>query len=185
MRAYPLKRVSVERGWDGMLAPSPHGYLRSLARYTEWANAVLYDACVRLMRAAYHAAPARGASVHVLLNRMLVHYRITQARLDGYEPQAVDPDAEQHKTFARMRDALVAEDVAFVGRVRHLSDAELELPVTYADEGGVRHTNSQGELVLELLLRQTGLRGAACERMSESGVEPPDLGFTRFLREAD
>lgn len=166
-----------------MLEPSPHRYLRSLARYTEWANSALYDACVRLTREAYHAAAPHQPSVHALLNRLLVFDRIAQARLDGYEPQALDPGAEQHKTFARMRDALVAEDVAFAERVRHLSDSELDLPVSYADGNGARHANSQAELVLELLLAQAELRGAVRGRMAELGVEVPDLRFTRFLRE--
>lgn len=167
-----------------MLEPSPHRYLRSLARHSEWANAALYETCVRLTRDAYHAADARGESVHLLLNRLLVIDRIAQARLDGYVPPEEDPDVAQHKTFARMRDALVAEDVAIAELVRRLSDAELELPVTYVEGEGRRHTNSRAELVLELLLGQAELRGAIRQRMAELGVTAPDLRFTAFLRES-
>lgn len=167
-----------------MPEPLPHRYLRTLAQYSEWANAALYDACVRLTRTEYHTTAPQGVGVHALLNRMLVCDRIAQARLDGYEPQDVDPDAEQHKTFARVRDALVAEDVAFVERVRHLSDSELDLPVTYADADGLCHTSSRAELVLDLLLAQAELRGGIRWAMAAGGVQTPDLGLTRFLREA-
>lgn len=164
---------------------SLHIHLRSLARYAEWANAEVYDACVRLTREAYHALPPHGTGVHALLNRMLVLDRLVQARLDGYVPEATDPGAEQHKTFSRVRDALLAEDVAFSSRVRHLSEQELHLPISYADEEGRRRTNTQAELVLELLVAQAGLRGALCERMVEAGIAPPDLRYTRFLREVE
>lgn len=158
--------------------------MRLLARYAEWANAGLYDACMQLSREQYHAGADNGSpSLHGLLNRMLVFDRLIQSRLDGYEPSTVVEDDEQHRTFTRMRDALVAEDVAISDCVRHLSEDELELPVTYADENGTWHTNSQGELLVELFMHQADLRGAVCQRLREFGVEPPSLAYTHFLRE--
>lgn len=160
-----------------------HIWMRTLARYSEWANGLIYDACVRLSRDAYHAAgDGAGESVHALLNRMLVLDRVMQARLDGYDPVELAPDAEQHRTFARMRDALVAEDVAITERVRHLSEAALALPVSYVDAAGIRHTNSQGELLLELLLCQEGTRGSIYYRLQQCGVSSPASAYTDFLR---
>ena len=161
---------------------SLHRCLRTLARHAEWANAEVYDASTQLTRDAYHADTGSGASVHALLNRLLVFMRLMQARIDGYEDGLAAHDGEQHKTFARIRDALVAEDVAIVDRIRHLSEDDLELPVTWTDADGRRHTGSNRDLAVELLLGEAELRGAVRLRLEAAGAVVPDLGFSRFQR---
>jgi len=160
-----------------------HRCLRTLARHAEWADAALYEACLQLDRATYHAAADGEESVHDLLNRLLVFLRVMQARLDGYEDGIAAHGGEQHKSFARVRDALLAEDVAVVERVRRIPEEELDLPVTYADETGKRHTSTHGDVVLEMLLGAAELRGAIGQKLRESGIRPKRTELTAFLRE--
>ena len=159
-----------------------HTCLRTLARHAEWANGLLYESCLQLTRERYHASSVEGASVHDSLNRMLIFMRVMQARLDGYEAGLAAHEGEQHKTFSRMRDALVAEDVAVLERIRHLGDEELQLPVSYVDDEGEVHTSSYGDLALELLLGEAELRGRLQERLETESVFIPDLSFTAFVR---
>lgn len=162
---------------------SLHRCLRTLARHAEWADAALCEVCPQLSRDAYHVASTGGASIHDLLNRLLIFLRVMQARLDGYEDGIAAHGGEQHKSFARVRDALLAEDVAVVERVRRISEEELELPVTYADETGKRHTSTHGDVVLEMLLGAAELRGAIGQKLLELGIRPKNTELTVFLRE--
>lgn len=160
-----------------------HTYLRQLARYSEWANGRLYEACSRLDQQRYrpHTDPS---SIHALLNRLLVVDRLTLARLAGYDPGIDSLDEELHDRYPPLLDALLAEDVALVEQVRRLSEETLGQPVSYVDLDGSRHTNSQLELVTELLEQQAQLRGAIAERLASAGQTVPDLCFSRFVREA-
>ncbi len=159
-----------------------HTLLRQQARHSEWANARLYDACSALDDISYRSPPG-PASVHGLLNRLLVADRMILAWLSGYDPGITSLDEELHGSCARLMDALVAEDVSLVERVRRLDDSSLFQPVSYSDLDGNRHTNSQLELIITLLEQQARLRGAIAERLTELGRAVSELGFIAYLRE--
>lgn len=160
-----------------------HTLMRQHSRHSEWANARLYEACNALDDDTYRS-PTGSASLHALLNRLLMHDRITLSQLNGYDIEVTSIDEELHGNRSELLDALVAEDIALVERVREMDDDGLFRPISYTDIDGNRHTNSQLELITGLLERQARLRGAIAERLTELGNPVPDIDVITFLREA-
>ena len=61
-------------------------YLRTLARYNQWANARLYDACAALSDDEYRKPrPSFFGSIDATLNHLLVGDRIWLGRIEGTE----------------------------------------------------------------------------------------------------
>lgn len=160
-----------------------HSYLRHLALYSEWSMARIYDVCAQLAIDAYQGVGRQG-SIHALLNRLLAQDRLWLSRLRGYDVTITAIGDELHDNFDELREALTAEDVAFVNYVRHLSENALDRPISYSTLHGKHHTSTTTEMVTELLFNQAALRGAIYDRLEALGKGMPGHSYLDFVRDS-
>lgn len=169
---------------------------RLLARYNQWFNARLFEACSRLDEAARQAD--RGAffgSIHHTLNHILVAdcvwlTRLRRAALDlGVEVSALPealialpPDWRlstvlhvEGPELLRHRQAL---DAALLAWVDGLPESFVLAPMAYANTQGVRREHPVWQALTHLFNHQTHHRGQVTTLLAQAGV---DVGVTDLI----
>ena len=122
-------------------------YLRTLARYNQWANARLYDACAALSDDEYRKPrPSFFGSIHATLNHLLVGDRIWLGRIEGTEHGITGLDQILHDDLAELRRAREAEDARIIALADGLDDSRLAADLAYTTTsmgpGGFRWARS-------------------------------------------
>lgn len=159
-----------------------HHHLRQMALHTEWANQHVYSNCARLGEGVYEkekALPSGG--VHSLLNHLLIVSKLWQSRLQGYDSGLIPPDKDLYDDFEELREAQIAEDVEIVDTVHKYSEDQMQYPITYTDQQGKSHTNDIKEILAELFLQQSQIRGAVVYALDDH-IKMDDVGYITFLR---
>jgi uncharacterized damage-inducible protein DinB len=157
-------------------------YFATLARYNQWANARLYDACARLPDAELRAPRAAFfGSLLGTLNHVLVGDRLWMGRVAG-KPESLRLDQILHEDFAELHAARAVQDAMLVALVDGLDTVRLDRDLTYQNTKG-----ETSEMPLRMVLghvfnHQTHHRGQAHDLLTQTIVAPPELDLIIFAR---
>lgn len=159
-------------------------YFRTLARYNEWANRRLYDACHALHEADYlKPRPSFFGSIHATLNHILVGDRLWIARFTGHDTKITSLDQILYGDFAGLRVAREAEDAQIVNFIDGLDLPTLNSTLRYKTSAGLEQVTPVRFVLGHLFNHQTHHRGQAHGLLSQTAVPPPSLDLIYFLRE--
>ena len=163
----------------------PLPYFRRLARYNQWANARLYDACAALPVREY-MAPRKAffGSIHRTLNHLLLVDRIWLSRIDGGAPITEPLDTELYTAFAPLRAAREAQDEVIIAYVAAQTEATLAETKRYANASGEPQATPHDVILQHYFNHQTHHRGQVHDMLSQTAVAPPPLDLIYFVREA-
>lgn len=160
------------------------GYFRRLARYNDWANRRLYEACGRLAPEAYFAArPSFFGSIHKTLNHILVADRIWLGRFEGRPSGIAALDQVLFKDLASLRDARAAEDAHIRALVTGYTEAALRTTLSYRNMAGAAKETPLVWALAHFFNHQTHHRGQVHDMLSGTPVPPPPLDLLYFLPE--
>lgn len=169
------------------IQPWPHHGI--MARYNQWANQRLYEACARLSEADYFKERrAFFGSIHGTLNHGLVADRLWLDRL-GWKPAAIDSlDQELHRRLPALGQARAELDAFLIDRTDGLTEADLARVAVYRPmaaamvaKGGETRTAVHWVLT-HMANHQTHHRGQVHDMLSQTPVAPPSLDLIYYLR---
>lgn len=165
-----------------MLRPD---YFRTFARYNQWANRRLYDACAQLSEAEYmKPRPAFFGSIHGTLNHLLVGDRIWMGRITGHDSGIKALDQILYGDLAGLRVAREAEDAQIVNVVDAMDEPTLNSTLRYRTIVSPAMVATPMRMVLaHFFNHQTHHRGQAHGLLSQTAVAPPSLDLLIYLRE--
>jgi len=159
-------------------------YFDLLARYNEWANERLYEACARLDEADFKAArPAFFGSIQATLNHILVGDRLWLSRLAGGS-LALALNTILYKDLAPLRAARRAQDTLLRELVGAIAASQLDEPLVYRNTRGEEFATPIRLVLGHLFNHQTHHRGQVHDMLSQTAVAPPELDLIFFVRMA-
>jgi uncharacterized damage-inducible protein DinB len=160
-------------------------HFRTLARYNQWANRRLYDACARLDDAEYRRPrPAFFGSIHGTLNHLLVGDRVWLGRIEHVESGVRALDQILYDDFGELRAAREAEDRRIVALADRLDAAALAADLDYANMAGAPQRTRLDWVLTHVFNHDTHHRGQVHGLLSQTAVAPPPLDLIFYLREA-
>lgn len=160
-------------------------YFRTLARYNQWANRRLYEACAGLPDAEYMKPRAAFfGSLHGTLNHNLVGDRLWMGRITGHESGIKALDQILYGDFAGLHVAREAEDAQIIQVIDAMDEPTLNTTLRYRTIVGDSLMATPMRLVLGHLFNHgTHHRGQAHCLLSQTAVAPPPLDLIVYLRE--
>lgn len=166
--------------------PPDLAYVRTLARYNQWANRRLYAAAGALHEADYmRELPSYFGSLHATLNHILVGDRLWMARLTGRTATGIAAlDQILYADLVGLRVAREAEDALIINYADELDEPTLNSTLRYKTTKGDAKTTPLRLVMGHLFNHQTHHRGQCHGLLSALGVEePPELDLIYFARE--
>jgi len=160
-------------------------YFQRMARYNQWANARLYNACADLSDAE-RKQPRKAffGSVHGTLNHILVGDRIWLSRIVPWDAPLVIPlDSELYADFAELRREREKQDATIIDYVSGLTEAKIAGDISYATTSGAPNVMKLGLILQHFFNHQTHHRGQAHGLLSQTDVAPPPLDLLYYVRE--
>jgi len=160
-------------------------YFQRMARYNQWANARLYNACHDLSDAE-RKLPRKAffGSFHGTLNHIMVGDRIWLSRIVPRDAPLVIPlDSELYADFAELRREREKQDVYIVDYVSGLNENKIAGDVSYATTSGAPNVMKLGLILQHFFNHQTHHRGQAHGLLSQTDVAPPPLDLLYYVRE--
>ncbi|HEX6958089.1 MAG TPA: DinB family protein [Ferrovibrio sp.] len=160
-------------------------HIRRSARYNQWANRRLYDACAALAPAGYYAArPSFFGSIHATLNHILVGDSIWLGRFKNAVPAHITAlNQILHQDFAQLRAARAAKDDEIIAYCDGIDAAQLGRTFTYTNSRGETFTDPLLPPLMHFFNHQTHHRGQVHGLLSHAGAAPPPLDLIHYLRE--
>ena len=160
-------------------------HFQTFARYNEWANRRLYDACAGLAEAEYRK-PRRAffGSIHNTLNHILVGDRIWLGRIEGREHGITALDQILYEDFPTLTQAREAEDQHILRLVDGLDDRILAGQHSYQTSSGAAQETRLDWMLSHLFNHQTHHRGQVHDMLSQTETPPPPLDLIFYLRTA-
>lgn len=159
-------------------------YFNLLARYNEWANERLYEACARLDETEFKAArPAFFGSIHATLNHILVADRLWMSRLAG-GALTLALNTILFKDLAPLRAARQAQDRLLRELVGAIATTQLDEALVYRNTRGEEFSTPIRLVLGHLFNHQTHHRGQVHDLLSQTAVPPPELDLMIFVRTA-
>jgi uncharacterized damage-inducible protein DinB len=162
-----------------------HPYFKRMARYSQWANRRLYDACAGLSDAdRKQDRRAFFGSIHGTLNHILVADRIWLSRIVPWdEPLVIPLDTELYADFDDLRRERETQDDDIIDFVDDLSEERIAGDVSYATTSGDPNVMQLGLILQHFFNHQTHHRGQAHDLLGQAGVTPPPLDLLYYARE--
>lgn len=162
-----------------------HPYFQRMARYNQWANARLYDACADLSDdARKQDRKAFFGSIHRTLNHILVGDRIWLSRIVPWDAPLVVPlDTELYADFDELRREREKQDVYIIDYVNGLDEDRIAGDVSYATTSGAPNVMKLGLILQHFFNHQTHHRGQVHDMLSQADVAPPPLDLLYYARE--
>jgi uncharacterized damage-inducible protein DinB len=160
-------------------------YFQRMARYNQWANARLYNACTDLSDAE-RKQPRKAffGSIHGTLNHIMVGDRIWLSRIVPWDAPVVIPlNSELYADFAELRREREKQDAYIIDYVNGLSEARIAGDVSYATTSGSPNVMMLGTILQHFFNHQTHHRGQAHDLLSQTPVAPPPLDLLYYVRE--
>ena len=160
-------------------------YFQRMARYNQWANARLYNACADLSDAE-RKQPRKAffGSIHRTLNHILVGDRIWLSRIVPWDAPLVIPlDSELYADFAELRREREKQDATIIDYVSGLTEAKIAGDISYATTSGAPNVMKLGLILQHFFNHQTHHRGQAHGLLSQTDVAPPPLDLLYYVRE--
>jgi uncharacterized damage-inducible protein DinB len=159
-------------------------YFQTFARYNQWANARLYDACAKLDTAEYFKPrQAFFGSIHATLNHLLVGDRIWLSRIEGTQHGIEALDQILYGDFGSLRSARAAEDARVISVVGCFDDRAMPTTRSYRSMAGDRLETRLDWILAHVFNHQTHHRGQVHDMLSQTPVAPPSLDLFFYLRE--
>ena len=168
--------------------PPDLAYVRTLARYNQWANRRLYAAAAALPEAEYmRELPSYFGSLHATLNHILVGDRLWLARLTGPPAAGITAlDQILYADLVGLRVAREAEDALIINYADDLDEPTLNSTLRYKTVKGDAQAAPLRLVLGHLFNHQTHHRGQCHGLLSALGVkEPPELDLIYFVREME
>ncbi len=158
----------------------------TLARYNQWANRLLYDACAALSEAEFAAArPAFFGSILGALNHVLVGDRVWLARVEGTGHDITTLDQILYDSHAALAAAREAEDRRIIAIADALTPEKLAVTLEYTNFAGHALKTPVDLVFTHFFNHQTHHRGQVHGLLSATDVPPPALDLIFYLREID
>ena len=155
---------------------------RTLARYNEGANARLYESISQLDEAEYRRERRVSfASIHALLNHMLLADQIWMARFSGGGKTTPPLNTILCENFAELQQARRQQDKQIELFFEKVDDDFFRRPLRYTNSLGQERTDSAPLAVLHFFNHQTHHRGQVHVLISQTGAQPPSLDLHRIL----
>lgn len=158
---------------------------RMLARYSAWANRLIFDAVAGLP-AGEATKPRRSLfknMVH-MLNHNYVIDRIFQAHLEGREHGYTARNTPDHPPLEELRRAQQEIDAWYIGKYDAMRDAELNGVVRFTFVGGGEGAMTRGEMLLHVVNHTSYHRGFVAEMFYQVPARPPTTDLPVFLRDS-
>ncbi|MDH3700239.1 MAG: DinB family protein [Alphaproteobacteria bacterium] len=154
------------------------------ARYNQWANGRLYDACADLSDAERKTErQAFFGSIRHTLNHILLCDRMWLSRL-GVGDLITDPlDTELYTDFETLRRERAKQDTVILDYVAAQGAGSLGEVKSYANASGQPQQTPHGVILQHFFNHQTHHRGQVHDMLSQMAVAPPSLDMIYFVRE--
>jgi uncharacterized damage-inducible protein DinB len=162
-------------------------HLRRMARYNQWANGRLYEACAQLPEAEYQKSrQAFFGSLHGTLCHLLVTDWEWVSRVEGKPSRGLALDHQPFATLAELRAARVAQDEHIIEVVDGLDEAAAFGDAVYRRVSAPQeeYRTPRHLCLLHMFNHETHHRGQAHDQLSQTDVPPPPLDLLFYLREA-
>lgn len=160
--------------------------LTTLARYTAWANAVLYQAMAELPESELvKKQKIVFGSLLRTLNHVYAMDLVWQAHLQGRAHGFVSRNPGICPPFAELRPAQAALDAWYVDYAEALSETAAAQIVDFEFIGGGRGSMSRGDIVLHVINHTTYHRGHIGDMLYQIPVHPPTTDLPVYLRNAN
>ncbi|MDH3318713.1 MAG: DinB family protein [Betaproteobacteria bacterium] len=159
--------------------------IRMLARYTAWANDLLFDALLQLPdgEATTKRATLFGNMVHTL-NHAFVVDRIWQAHLQHRDHGFKARNTETHPPLAELRRDQGMLDEWYIGYADRLSERTHDEVVEFEFVDGGAGAMTRGDILLHVVNHKTYHRGVVADLMYQVPARPPTMDLPVFLRDA-
>ncbi|MGC3028485.1 DinB family protein [Burkholderia sp. DN3021] len=152
-----------------------------LARWTVWANGLLYDACAGLSPDDYFLERACAfGSIHNTLNHLLATDRIWLGRLSGEGHDIPSLDHVVCQDFESLRTARLTEDERLVRIVGTVARNDLEKNIDYTSMDGTPQRKPLQLVLSHIFIHHAHHRGQVHALLSQTPVAPPALDITYF-----
>jgi uncharacterized damage-inducible protein DinB len=159
--------------------------LSMLARYSAWANALLYQALAELPEAELiKKQKIVFGSMLRTLNHVYAMDLVWQAHLEGRSHGFVSRNPGLCPPFAELRAAQAALDAWYVAYADALHDAAAAQIVNFEFIGGGTGSMSRADIVLHVVNHTTYHRGHIGDMMYQIPAHPPTTDLTVFRRNA-
>ncbi|MGY6275133.1 DinB family protein [Methylomonas sp. MgM2] len=149
------------------------------ARYSQWVNRRLYDACEALPDA--ERKRDRGVffgSIHGTWNHLLLGDRVWLARLQGRPAPYRRLDLELCADFGELRAAQSASDVALLDLIPGLSEDDLQRRIAFRSlSTGQDKVLAVATMLTTLLIHKTHHRGQITALLSQCGCDYGAIDF--------
>ncbi len=160
-------------------------YFQQLAKYNQWANIRLYDACAELPRTEYYKS--RGAffdSIHGTLNHLIAIDRLWLGRLTSMDAGIIALDLILFENFEDLHEARLEEDEKIIQMVNELDNSRLNTTYHYKNTAGKAMIMPVNWTLAHLFNHQTHHRGQVHNMISQTKIiEAPVLDLFYFLHE--
>ncbi|WP_367156116.1 DinB family protein [Methylomonas sp. HYX-M1] len=149
------------------------------ARYSQWVNRRLYDACATLADA--ERKRDRGVffgSIHGTWNHLLLGDRLWLARLQDQPAPYQRLDLQLYNDFAELRAAQCASDETLLDLILCLGAADLQRRIAFRSlSTGQDKVLAVTTLLTTLFIHKTHHRGQITALLSQSGCNYGDIDF--------
>ena len=162
-----------------------HPYFQRMARYNQWANTRVYDACAALSDDE-RKRPRKSffGSIHATLNHIMVGDRIWLSRIVPWdEPLVIPLNTELYTDFDELRRERVKQDEGIVAFIDSKDEDAIAGTVRYATTSGAPNEMSLGLILQHFFNHQTHHRGQLHDMLSRADADPPPLDLLYYARE--
>lgn len=153
--------------------------LQLQARYSQWVNQRLYDACANLTDD--ERKQDRGVffhSIHGTWNHLLLGDRVWLARLQGQPVPYQRLDLELYADFGELRAAQTDCDQALLDWIQGLQTDDLQRRIAFRSlSTGQDKDLSVATMLTTLLIHKTHHRGQITALLSQCGCDYGDIDF--------
>jgi uncharacterized damage-inducible protein DinB len=158
---------------------------RTLTRYNQWANKLLFDATFKLPEGEA-AKPRQTLFKNIVhsLNHNYVIDRIFQAHLEGRDHGYAARNTPEWPPLEDLWRAQQAVDDWYVRWSDAIPEAELDRRVDFAFVGGGEGSMTPGEIILHVVNHTSYHRGFVADLFYQIPARPPTTDLTVFLRDA-
>jgi uncharacterized damage-inducible protein DinB len=155
---------------------------RMLANYNRIANERLYEACAQLDPVEYRLERKGSfASIHKLLNHVLLGDRIWMSRFTGGGKTTPPLNSILFDSFAELQSARAAQDEEIVAFFAGVGTDFLQKQLRYTNSQGKDCVDTVPASVLHFFNHQTHHRGQVHVMLSQTDIKPPSLDMHRIL----
>lgn len=157
-------------------------HLKTMMRYSAWANRLIFDAVSRLPAAVLtETQPIVFGSLLRTLNHVHAMDVVWQAHLQGRPHGMTTRNPAECPSLAALADAQRDIDAWFVDYADNLSDAALQEQVRFRFIGGGESSMTPANILLHVANHTTYHRGHVADMMYRAGAMPPTTDLPVFL----